>query len=589
MELKVWVEGIPRVVCGVTDDTTCQDVVIALAHAMGRTGRFTLIEKWRDVERPLSAAEFPLRVLHKWGEYANDVKLFLCQSDTDKYRRNDKWKKLDQFTHNFSPPVSQANSVIKRSLTFTGAHNSIQTGSSPSSSLSLSSHPTDLHRNYFEPYHNSLSPRSSNHSYSSTSSSIHLHPPHQQQQQHRSPPPSSSTSSSTTEHGHATHKNMSMFGGQIPSQHCHVPPHPTKYLHEGSGQNYRLPPASAVSQDGGVPRLHPPRVNMAPVELSLDSPRHSRQTSLENIEEYNLDHNFPDNSRDCKRHERVVAGTGDAGEHTEYRLDEHDANRPESEKCRLLRLVSLQKERLKVQESELDVIETEIVSLEEKDREFDKDIEKVCSDISLMEEKQTVIDSELEQLESVEWIEVLQQEQTKGKELQLEISTVKNSMCKCERKIDDTAQRQKELEELIEKEKQLVHTLEEENKQKEKELKSEISRLQNELSSKQTEFENDRKSLSEVLSEHSEIETRLKEKHYEADILEEKKQQLNMKEFVTHPPDLSQKSESGQVVLKLLEGRMSPRPMTSAAPKTSTTQLTLNNVLSTKNPNGVWV
>lgn len=35
MEVKVFVDGIPRVVCGVTEETTCQEVVIALAQALG--------------------------------------------------------------------------------------------------------------------------------------------------------------------------------------------------------------------------------------------------------------------------------------------------------------------------------------------------------------------------------------------------------------------------------------------------------------------------------------------------------------------------------------------------------------------------
>lgn len=35
MELKVWVDGIQRVVCGVSEHTTCQEVVIALAQAIG--------------------------------------------------------------------------------------------------------------------------------------------------------------------------------------------------------------------------------------------------------------------------------------------------------------------------------------------------------------------------------------------------------------------------------------------------------------------------------------------------------------------------------------------------------------------------
>ncbi|KAJ0057780.1 hypothetical protein NL108_018353, partial [Boleophthalmus pectinirostris] len=42
-----------------------------------RTGRYTLIEKWRDTERHLSPQEFPVVSLNKWGQYASDVQLIL--------------------------------------------------------------------------------------------------------------------------------------------------------------------------------------------------------------------------------------------------------------------------------------------------------------------------------------------------------------------------------------------------------------------------------------------------------------------------------------------------------------------------------
>uniref|UniRef100_A0A146KWC9 Ras association domain-containing protein 8 n=1 Tax=Lygus hesperus TaxID=30085 RepID=A0A146KWC9_LYGHE len=80
MELKVWVEGIQRIVCGVTESTTCQDVVYALAHATGKTGRFTLIERWRNNERLLAPQEHPLKVVTKWGEYSSEVQLILQRS-----------------------------------------------------------------------------------------------------------------------------------------------------------------------------------------------------------------------------------------------------------------------------------------------------------------------------------------------------------------------------------------------------------------------------------------------------------------------------------------------------------------------------
>ncbi|XP_051975656.1 ras association domain-containing protein 8-like [Xyrauchen texanus] len=77
MELKVWVDGVQRVVCGVTEATTCQEVVIALAQAIGRTGRYTLIEKWRDTERHLGPHESPVASLNTWGQYAGDVQFVL--------------------------------------------------------------------------------------------------------------------------------------------------------------------------------------------------------------------------------------------------------------------------------------------------------------------------------------------------------------------------------------------------------------------------------------------------------------------------------------------------------------------------------
>ncbi|KAL7032377.1 hypothetical protein ACKWTF_007303 [Chironomus riparius] len=81
MELKVWVEGIQRIVCGVTESTTCQDVVFALAHATGKTGRFTLIEKWRNNSRLLAPAESPLKILNKLGEYSGEVQFILQKSE----------------------------------------------------------------------------------------------------------------------------------------------------------------------------------------------------------------------------------------------------------------------------------------------------------------------------------------------------------------------------------------------------------------------------------------------------------------------------------------------------------------------------
>ncbi|XP_037540295.1 ras association domain-containing protein 8 [Nematolebias whitei] len=81
MEVKVSVNGVPRVVCGVTEDTTCQEVVLALAQAQGQPGRYTLWEKFKDFERCMTPEEHPLETLKKYGEQAREVQLILRHND----------------------------------------------------------------------------------------------------------------------------------------------------------------------------------------------------------------------------------------------------------------------------------------------------------------------------------------------------------------------------------------------------------------------------------------------------------------------------------------------------------------------------
>ncbi|XP_038676678.1 ras association domain-containing protein 8-like isoform X3 [Scyliorhinus canicula] len=110
MELKVWVDGIQRVVCGVNENTTCQEVVIALAQAMGRTGRYTLKEKWKDVERHFMPDEKLLPSLSKWGLQAKDVQLILNRTGPSLNLRpvSDKLRGAERNIHRQSlPPMAK--------------------------------------------------------------------------------------------------------------------------------------------------------------------------------------------------------------------------------------------------------------------------------------------------------------------------------------------------------------------------------------------------------------------------------------------------------------------------------------------------
>lgn len=107
MELKVWVDGVVRVVCGLTLDTSCKAVVIALAQSLGnprhvtvqsvceintcpcssvlnpspgltgQTGRYLLVMKLQETERQLEANECPLQLLSQLGQLSAQAQFTL--------------------------------------------------------------------------------------------------------------------------------------------------------------------------------------------------------------------------------------------------------------------------------------------------------------------------------------------------------------------------------------------------------------------------------------------------------------------------------------------------------------------------------
>ncbi|XP_042325564.1 ras association domain-containing protein 8-like [Sceloporus undulatus] len=100
----------------------------------GRTGRYTLIEKWRDTERHLAPHENPIISLNKWGQYASDVQLVLRRTGPSLSERptSDSVARIPERTlyRQSLPPLAklrpQNDKSIKRrepkrkSLTFTG-------------------------------------------------------------------------------------------------------------------------------------------------------------------------------------------------------------------------------------------------------------------------------------------------------------------------------------------------------------------------------------------------------------------------------------------------------------------------------------
>ncbi|XP_050506122.1 ras association domain-containing protein 10-like isoform X2 [Diabrotica virgifera virgifera] len=83
-ELPIWVRGEQRWVSGITEETTCQDVIQVLLQDEDRRGRpisysqqFQITERWRGVEQPLDELSKILDIWNAWGTAQTEVKISL--------------------------------------------------------------------------------------------------------------------------------------------------------------------------------------------------------------------------------------------------------------------------------------------------------------------------------------------------------------------------------------------------------------------------------------------------------------------------------------------------------------------------------
>lgn len=371
MELKVWVEGIQRVVCGVSDATTCQDVVIALAHATGKTGRFTLIEKWRDTERLLAPADYPLKSLHKWGEYSSEVVFVLRHSE--KHRKERSSKRTEKFLHNFSPHSAPNDSTtttpttkgIKKSLTFSGAH------SHPKNHLTSGA----ARRHLIQDNHSldSIDDQSSVTSHSSISTM--------------------SPYSSLEKRGHRQRLALPHLNNNKP---CF------SSLEKHKKKAHRLKSPSPYNNASG--RLTQPSPKCDQLNSESHSP-HELTPKIEQVEEYDLDKHLTDNAKTngaVPKHRPpgsvdFTKLNGNVGKDTEFREkspSKEDSTKtppvsPLAEKDDLAKLIKLQQEKLSVQASQIKSLDSGKCaedslhcSPEEKSNKLDPNAKSFCSTLN---------------------------------------------------------------------------------------------------------------------------------------------------------------------------------------------------------------
>lgn len=668
MELKVNVDGYVRVVCGVTEETTCQDVVIALAHAMGRTGRFSLLEKWRIQERSLPPWERPLKVLQKWGEYAAEVQFTLQQTDREDVRKaTDAINKVgitgpERCTQNFSPPPP-VESNVKRSLTFSGAHCYSQSQKMGGTSTFVRhSIPHSTPEQSTPSYHTTK--HSQNHcskpdyhqynQQQTTSSQPHKnfrqkpHPQHYPQHKplgtqpnwpqnfstFSNPPkpissikpqPKPRTLKSVTEKlpsrtvgtvspiqiqgqstsvGRATSPHSRFSQGEARAsldQVSHYASRPeTIKINNGNRRNNNninnnidddddddLNSNSSNSSelqildnlnteedsiDGVIadPSTHIGNVQKQRTKNCFGKDIMTmRSHNLTQIEEYDLDKNFPlslrsspDTDLDENHAECYVM-------QEENEFEKEPSEDPDSQA--LLQLINIQHEELELQKGRINDIDLEIISAE-----------KLIETEKQIEELQSLSDDYEEEMVSLEpWPQILDEEQHTEQALYSEMSSYKRKIDECEDRLQKAQSRISELT---------------------RELELEVSKIEDEISDIQDKIKNGimegdkyQEAINSINKEISELDSELEKKQMEESKISEEVKQLNLKELGQKPIlEATKLSETGEVILKLLEKQQQFTRQGSGSKKAAGSKTENETVTTSLEPkpmtnDGVWV
>lgn len=395
---------------------------------------------------------------------------------------------------------------------------------------------------------------------------------------------------------------------------------------DSHGDRSPEPPALPTSPPPALPGgkvssvgAEDPRQALAAIEASIVASDHSRQASLE-IEEYDLDRNFPDSHQSASAR-GMGSGRNRSVVGTEYRLDgglgSSSGQEPagqaqhqlEGEHAKLVRLVHMQQERLKTQESQLSLVNTQIVEKEEKEQDYEERLHVIMEELLLQETKQRDFDVELGDLERVEWANVLHGEQQREVDLNLKIASLKAKIIEHEHKLDDVKAQEgnllvelKEEQRKLEEERERLKEEEARSKKEEARNGEEISRLQLEfleLRKKGSECES---SLVRVFGELSSVDKDLQDKTKELKDLEASLKDETLKDFAARPEPTEEVivKETGETVIRILEGRVSPRSaqavFTTTVSRKKASDIHAGSApipaisgLTTKNQSGVWV
>ncbi|XP_074101842.1 ras association domain-containing protein 8 isoform X1 [Cotesia typhae] len=558
MELKVWVEGIQRIVCGVTETTTCEDVVYALAHATSQSGRFTLVERWRNSERLLAPYENPLMILMKYGEYAPDVQLILRKSNSDvnknqpnvlnKTRANGALNSAaDQFVNNRShdsgsnsnnnnnnnsnnghstsesnesPEVLKRNRDIRKSLTFSGLHGTV------------SDHSEQVQMENIAVVQPTLQTKIQSRKAAFKSN--------------ESPTRASSSEGFIS----LTHKKTR-----------EVPP-------------YRDPPGP----DSSPLRTLPPYRDPPPPIVTNSKSQSQESSTSENFSLSKEEQSSATGSTKSKRSQEIQDTKG------LMQSSKPQLSQPQNivavaythRYAELIKLVNNQRDTLSSQQVDLTKLNAEILYWESKNREHYNQMDFISQEINRIESAGRVLEEQLSELmHTEEENEIVRQQE---KSLISEINSLRSKINKCETELLQCKNKIRLLVDELSLEQHNINRETEERSAMERKMLNEMERLQSELELAKRLTEHTNQSADLLKQEVTNIESAIVDKKLQVEKLVSEMKEANLQSLTAACQE--------EQIKNLLEGTQ--KPICTRKLIGPPRQLE-NAVPTSKNPHGVWV
>ena len=184
------------------------------------------------------------------------------------------------------------------------------------------------------------------------------------------------------------------------------------------------------------------------------------------------------------------------------------------------------------------------MSREEKQRETEQQIQTITEEMLHLSQQHEDLNKELAKLESGHWIQDMDVEKQRERELKAELGSLKVRLEKCENNLHQFQTKVKICNDELEKEKVVKENDEKRRKEEEIKLQSEMSELQKDLDERLKDVEEKTELSEDIEEELGLLEKQLKEKETELTALEKLIQKENLKFFKDpHKSDSSQSSK----------------------------------------------